>query len=416
MKKVLNIAIGFVTGRPNACNVINSYYNYVLEQVKKIDRAVNVTFYILYDLNYQGAKREDFYNLTSEIFETPGINVKYITPEDIEERKIKIQNFYKLNEDEVNLIFGNGHAKGRNTIMYYAYQEKMDYLLFWDDDEYPVACVKKSDEEIEWKMQDNVIKHIEYMEKENADVTIGYHCGYISPIPYMSYETEEEEKIITDFIESISNEIISWKSIKQKFEENNGVTYAEDDISDGLGAYELTKVKGRKFVAGSTLCLNLKHIDKIPAFYNPPEARGEDTFFSMGLEDSKVIKVPVYHFHDGFLKYKEIMESKFPKKLKLVKSSDKTVEKRFYKACLGWIKYKPLLMYLTDKENYKDKMEVTHRKLKRSIKKVDSLYDNYNFENLLTALEKYDCDVEKHYQAFLETNKVWKKLKKKFKE
>ena len=161
MKKVLNIAIGFVTGRPNACNVINSYYNYVLEQVKKIDRAVNVTFYILYDLNYQGAKREDFYNLTSEIFETPGINVKYITPEDIEERKIKIQNFYKLNEDEVNLIFGNGHAKGRNTIMYYAYQEKMDYLLFWDDDEYPVACVKKNDEEIEWKMQDNVIKHIE---------------------------------------------------------------------------------------------------------------------------------------------------------------------------------------------------------------------------------------------------------------
>ena len=50
--------------------------------------------------------------------------------------------------------------------MYYAYQEKMDYLLFWDDDEYPVACVKKNDEEIEWKMQDNVIKHIEYMEKE----------------------------------------------------------------------------------------------------------------------------------------------------------------------------------------------------------------------------------------------------------
>ncbi len=56
------------------------------------------------------------------------------------------------------------------------------------------------------------------MENENADVTIGYHCGYISPIPYMNYDTPEEEKVITDFIESISNEVVTWKSIKEKFE------------------------------------------------------------------------------------------------------------------------------------------------------------------------------------------------------
>lgn len=416
MKRELNIGIGFVTGRSNVCNVINSYYLYLQEQMKKLDRKVNIVFYILFDLKYQGAQREDFYNLKSEVFNTPGIQVRYITPEDIEERKLKIQNYYKLNEDEVNLIFGNGHARGRNTVMYYAYQEKMDYLLFWDDDEYPVACVKDEEEHIKWKMQDNLLKHIEYMEKEKADVTIGYHCGYISPIPYMSYKTPEEEKIITDFIEAISNEIVSWKSIKEKFEKNNGVTYAEENLSDGEGAYEMLKEKGRKFVAGSTLCLNLRHIDKIPAFYNPPEARGEDTFFSMGLEESKVVKVPVYHFHDGFLKYREIMDGDFPTKLKLVKSSDKAVEKRFYKACLGWIKYKPLLMYLMDKENYEAKMEVTHKKLKRSIKKIDSLYENYNFNDLLVSLEKYDEDVEKHYEAFLETNRVWKKLKKKFKE
>ncbi len=62
----------------------------------------------------------------------------------------------------------------------------------------------------------------------------------------------------------------------------------------------------------------------------------------MGLADSKIIKVPVYHFHDGFLKYREIMDGDFPKKLKLIKASDKAVEKRFYKACLGWIKYKTI--------------------------------------------------------------------------
>ncbi len=416
MKKELNIGIGFVTGRSNVCNVINSYYLYLQEQMKKLDRKVNIVFYILYDLNYQGAEREDFYQLKPEVFEADGINVRYITPEDINDRKEKVKLFYKLNQEEVDLIFGNGHAKGRNTVMYYAYQEKMDYLLFWDDDEYPVACIKNEDGTIEWKMQDNLLKHIEYMENENADLTIGYHCGYISPIPYMSYETPEEEKVITDFIESISNEVVSWKSIKEKFEKNNGVTYAEKELSEGKGAYELQKQNGRKFVVGSTLCLNLRHIDKIPAFYNPPEARGEDTFFSMGLEDSKVIKVPVYHFHDGFLKYREIMDYDFPKKLKLVSSSDKAVEKRFYKACLGWIKYKPLLMYLMDTDNYKENMEVVHRKLKRSIKKIDSLYEKYNFNDLLVALEKYDSEVEMHYNAFLDTNRVWKKLKKKFKE
>ena len=73
-------------------------------------------------------------------------------------------------------------------------------------------------------------------------------------------------------------------------------------------------------------------------------------------------------------------------------------------------------MYLMDTEHYKEQMEVTHRKLKRSIKKIDSLYEKYNFTNLLDALEKYDSDVEKHYQAFFDTNRVWKKLKKKFEE
>ena len=48
----------------------------------------------------------------------------------------------------------------------------------------------------------------------------------------------------------------------------------------------------------------------------------------------------------------------------------------------------------------KTKMESTHRKLKRSIKKIDSLYEKYDFTDLQTALEKYHEDVEKHYEEF----------------
>ncbi len=145
MKKDLNIGIGFVTGRSNVCSVINSYYSYIKGQLTNLDRKVNITFYILFDLKYQGASREDFYQLNQEVFDEDGINVKYITPEDIAERKEIVKSYYKLDDDEVDLIFGNGHARGRNTVMYFAYHDKMDYLLFWDDDEYPVACVKKED-------------------------------------------------------------------------------------------------------------------------------------------------------------------------------------------------------------------------------------------------------------------------------
>ena len=407
-KDITNFGIGFVTGRPNVCEVLNSYYTKIIEQIKKTDKNIKVTCFILYDTEYQGTKKEEFYKIKPEVFEN--INIQYISPEDIKQEKIKIKEMGILTEQELELFFGNGHAKGRNSIMYYATKQKMDYLLFWDDDEYPVACIKEENQ-IRWEQQDNIIEHIKYMEKENADVTIGYHCGYISPIPYMNCSDEIEESNIADFIEALSNELVSYQSIKRKFDQNKGVTYANKDVVEEKKAIELKNDDGKKFVAGSTLCLNLKHIDKIPAFYNPPLARGEDTFFSMNLDEAKVIKVPVYHFHDGFLKYKSIMHGNYPKEFKLIKASDRTIEKRFFKACQGWIKYKPLFMYLSYKENYEQKIQIVKKKLKRSIKKIDYLFDNSNFEKLIQQLDEYDKKVEEHSKEFIKVNEIWEKLK-----
>lgn len=236
--------------------------------------------------------------------------------------------------------------------------------------------------------------------------------GYISPIPYLNVSDNIEEDNIQDFIEAISNELVSYKSINEKFKKDNGVTFAKSNLANGQGAYELRGEDGNKFVAGSTLCLNLQHIDKIPAFYNPPLARGEDTFFSMNLENSKVIKVPVYHFHDGFLKYKKIMEGDYPEKFKLIKANDKNVEKRFFKACQGWIKYKPLLLYILNRDDYDYQIRKVKVKLKRSIRRIDHLFDQSNFENLVKQLDEYDSKVEEHYNDFIRMNKIWDNLKK----
>ena len=399
-----NLGIGFVTGRSNVCKIINSYYEDMLKQTAEYD--VKLTIYILYDLHYLNTKVEEFYKIDSEVLDK--INVKYITPEVIENEMKFLASETILTEQDTKLIFGNGHAKGRNTIMYFAYKEKMDYLLFWDDDEYPVANIKNANEII-WKKQNNISKHLNYI--SDADVTIGYHCGYISPIPYININNDIKENILKKYIEAISNDILSWDSFKNKMQLNYGISYADEKILNSELSYEIPIQGAGKWVSGSTLCLNLNHIDKIPAFYNPPDARGEDTFFSTMLDDSKVIKVPVYHFHDGFLKYTDIMDGKFPYKLEKIDNSRDNIVKRFFSASRGWIRYKPLLMYISDPNQYDENIKLVYEQLNDSIPGINKLFKNFDFTELIDNLKEYDKNVKVHYEQYQRTNAIWKILK-----
>lgn len=409
MSEVIKFGLGFVTGRPNVCKVINNTYERLINQFKDLDKKVELTIFILFDLGYQYTTRVDFYGIIPNVYRD--IKIKYITPEDIEEEKKKLMAKQNFTRQEVDLFLGHGHAKGRNSLMYYAIKRKMDYLLFWDDDEYPVACIKKEEtNEIIWKDQDNIAMHLKYI--EDANVTIGYHCGYISPIPYVELNEDVDETLFKQYIEAISNEVVSWDSIKEKFVKYNGITYAKSDIANGEGAYEIKSDGVGKWVAGSTLCLNLRHLDKIPAFYNPEGARGEDTFFSTNLNASKVIRVPVYHFHDGFLKYTDITRKRYPKVLRKMKSTEEQIEQRFFKASRGWIKYKPLFEYINDKEHYEEKMKNAYQKLKIGIPEVNKLFKNSQFEVLMNDLKEYDKNVKKHYNEYIKTNEIWDKIKK----
>ncbi len=408
MEQVIKFGIGFVTGRPNVCKVINNTYERLINQFKDSDKKVELTIFILFDLGYQFTTRIDFYGIIPNVYKD--IKVKYITPEDMEEEKKKLIGREILTKQETELFFGHGHAKGRNTLMYYAQKSGMDYLLFWDDDEYPVAVMKdEKTNELTWKEQDNIAMHLKYI--QDSDITVGYHCGYISPIPYVELNKDIDEELFKQFIEGISNEVVSWESIKQKFKENGGITYADPKIANGEGAY-VQKDEGKgNWVVGSTLCLNLNHIDKIPAFYNPEGARGEDTFFSVNLKNSKIVKVPVYHFHDGFLKYTSVVRQKYPKTLKKIKATDEEVEQRFLKASRGWIKYKPLLIYVTEQEHYKEKIKENYEKLEKSIPEINKLFGTDVFDTLLTDLKNYDKNVKKNYNEFISTNEIWNKLK-----
>ena len=73
-------------------------------------------------MEYQHTKREEFYTLKDDVYKK--IQIKYITPEDIEEEKKILKSRYNLTKSEVNLILGTGYAKARNSIMYFALKKK----------------------------------------------------------------------------------------------------------------------------------------------------------------------------------------------------------------------------------------------------------------------------------------------------
>lgn len=409
MTEKIEFGIGFLAGRPNVCRIINNYYKSILEQGKKSGKKVNFTFFILFDLNYQMSARNEFYNIIPSVYKNT--DVKYITPEDIEEEKKILASRYKIKKNDVNLILGQGYAKARNCIMYFALKSKMDYLLFWDDDEYPVSCVEQ-DEKIVWQQENNILTHLNNI--EDALVTMGHRCGYMSPIPPVDFNQTMKEEDFKKYIDGVSNEAVSWENVKKQISENrNGIMLADKSILEKREVVKMENVGSENWLLASGICINLRKLKDVPPFFNPVQARGEDTFFSTFLGNQKVLSVPTYHFHDSFLKYTDIPKRKYPTKLKDIDLEDGKIEERFFWASVGWIKYKPLLIYITNKENYRSIINKTRENLELSIPNINKVFTKYDFSRLIDVLDRFDKKVEDDYQEYIKTFEIWEKFKEK---
>ncbi len=409
MSQTIQFGIGFLAGRPNVCKIINSYYESIIQQGERYKKNVEFTIFILYDLDYQHTERIDFYKIKSDVYRK--IKVKYITPEDIEEEKKILVSRYNFDKKDVDLILGHGYARARNSIMYFALKRKIDYLLFWDDDEYLVANIKNDDGKIDWIKQDDILRHLESIEK--ADVTVGYRCGNMSPIPYIEAKDIKVDAL-KDYIDGLSNEVVSWEKIKNTERDKSGITFADKEIVFNGKPNRLRNVGTENWLFASGICLNLRHIRNIPAFYNPPGARGEDTFWCTLLKKAKVVQVPTYHFHDGFLKYSQILDGKYPKSFGKMKLED-SVEERFLKASKGWAKYKPLLVYILNGKDYRKIINQAKKSLRRGTEAMNLVFETEDFNLLNNELENYDKNVRKHYNEYIKTNDVWNIIKSKVK-
>lgn len=407
--KKMTVGVGFATGRKNFIDVLKYNFKNWKENGLINNPNINLNVFIAYDLTYNNIDEKEFLNVPKEI--KRGLNsITFIGENEVKEILKYSKNKLNISNKDSKLIFGtHGYGKLRNSILYYALKNNMDYLLFLDDDEYPVVPVKKENGEIEWIKQSNLLTHLKYI--KDCSITQGYHCGYISPIPYFEIGKEIKEDVFRDFIKAIkSNDVIDWDKMKSLNLKDKGITYGELDVINNKKVTEITFIKGGKWIAGSNLCLNLKRLKKVYPFYNPQDARGEDSFLGTCLKEEKTLKIPTYSFHDGFLTCMSILDNKFPDKLYKIDSKDEVVKQRFLKACLGWVRHKPLLLYITSRKSYKKEINEVYQKLDNSIVDICSMLKTEDFHKVKEELNIYNKQVRNHYNEFMNVKKVWSKI------
>jgi len=400
--KGINVGIGFATGRKSFQRILKTnIYNWRESGLTK-EKNIRLNLLAAYDLEYSKTKATDYTNVSKQLLDliddtyfigkmTIQAEIDYLIKENV------------INEAQARLVFESGYAAKRNIIMYTALKNNMDYLVFLDDDEYPVAVTNTRSSAI-WGGQHVLATHLRNI--DHADITNGHHCGYVSPIPYVEFNDVLTEQDFRLFIEAISNDIVNWDTIHSVMS-NGGVTYADTKILVSDNAVEVQEINHTKFISGANLCINLTEPDRVSPFYNPPGARGEDTFLSTCLSQRKVLRVPCYTFHDGFSTYHHLMDGVLPIKLKYIRADSEAVATRFYLACIGWVRYKPLLLYITQQERYDEKIEEMRERLSVTLPKICEYFGRDDFMNISKELERYNRNVKKHYRQYLETQQIW---------
>lgn len=406
-KKKINVGVGFVTGRKNFKNVVKTYVGNWNESRLVDNKKYALHLFVAYDLKYKSTKVSD-YKITDEEILDMVDSAYYLGNSSITNEAQYLVEKKVISLKEAKLIFGEGYAMKRNAVLYFALKNKMDYLVFLDDDEYPLATIKIKDN-IVWKGQEVLSTHINNI--KYSDMTHGHHCGYISPIPHLDFNDKLSEDEFRIFIESISNDIINWDSVKEKMNDG-GITYASLDIINSEIIEVVKEINGMKFISGANLGFNLKNLDKLFPFYNPPGARGEDSFLSTSIGECNIRKVPCYTFHDGFSIYEDLLLGVLPNKLKVMRADSGAITKRFLKASIGWIRYKPLLLYITQRDNYETEIAKMKENLSNVIPKICNYFRNDEFKSILDELEFFHTHVEDHYKDFESTKSAWLKVVK----
>ena len=137
----------------------------------------------------------------------------------------------------------------------------------------------------------------------------------------------------------------------------------------------------------------------------------EKSLLSTCLTHSTVKLIPTYTFHDGFSIYCNLLQGVLPTKLKNINPLESMeIVNRFYKACLGWVRYKPLYMYITHREKYDEIINDMRENLQKTLPQICAYFNMSDFNDILGELDKFDSEVENHYNEFEKAKQIWKEI------
>ena len=405
----VRIGIGFATGRKSFQNVLRSYVYHLEESGFVVPGRASLTLLVAFDPAYSGTAREDYENVEERVrrwFD----DMAFFSPEDVRSAADALVERGVASAKEKHLLFGNGYAAQRNMVLYEAMRRHLDCLIFFDDDEYPMAVTNSNSAGVAlWSGQHVIEAHVKYL--RFADVTNGYHCGYISPLPSLELDGVLGADTFRRFIAAMSSDVLKWEDVRAVIE-GGGVTYADREVLTQNGPTLVEEIDHAKFITGGNLGLNLTAPEKIPPFYNPPGARGEDSFFSTCLTDCVVKRVPAYTFHDGFSLYSDLLRGVLPTRLKSVSLYDsRAVTERFLRACLGWVRYKPLYTRITRPEDWRDVLCEAEAALSETIPAVCAYFNDRAFAEISTQFAQYRRDVDAHLAEFERVRALWARMK-----
>lgn len=137
-KKDIKVAIGFATGRKSFQKVLRSYIHNWKESGLVDNDNILLNVFVAYDLTYNKSTKRDYVKIHPELANDIDGAI-FIGSSEITREINYLVKENVINHTEAKKIFGKGYASQRNALIYSAIKNDMDYLIFLDDDEYPVA-------------------------------------------------------------------------------------------------------------------------------------------------------------------------------------------------------------------------------------------------------------------------------------
>jgi hypothetical protein len=293
---------------------------------------------------------------------------------------------------------GFGHKK--NACAFYAFRQRYDIVLFWDDDELAVYESKTGDV-ARWDWTDVVSAHA----CGNADVTFGFWTGYVSPIPdsFFTALTVAAKSALTRALGPITDVVDD-----ATFFDRTATYFALTTASSP--PIEIEEIKGGKWISGGNLGLHRNGAmnGRLPAFYTPRDSRGDDSVFSTGLGRAKVFRVPSGIYHDAF-DLTDGSDIKIGEAVRKVQSAGHI--RRFANVVRGWLAYAPALTMLRGVDSSAELVNESAAILQEcDLELMNYFGSTWQWSRPSTLLRSYLATVEVEIGSYRETQEIWREL------